>query len=215
MEASTVAVTGARSDRALTVPNAVTVARLCCLPVFVYLLFGRHNRAAAAWLLGALGATDWVDGWVARRFGQVSELGKVLDPVADRLLLLVSVTCILLDRSAPLWFGVAVLAREVVVAGTTLVLAGLGARRIDVTRWGKAGTFAMMWAFPLWLAGHSTLSYAPLVAALGWCFALPGLLLSYYAAARYVPLARRALRQGRQARRSAAGAAPVGAGTSQ
>jgi cardiolipin synthase len=188
------------ASRVLTVPNVITVLRLCCIPIFVYLLFGRENRAAAGWLLGALGATDWVDGYIARRYGQVSELGKVLDPVADRLLLLVSVTCILIDGSAPLWFGLLVLLRELLVAVTTLVLAGMGARRIDVTRWGKAGTFAMMWAFPLWLGGNSTMSYAPLAEVLAWCFALPGLVLSYYATFRYVPLARAALREGRESR---------------
>jgi cardiolipin synthase len=189
------------ADRVLTVPNLITAARLACIPVFVYLLFGRDNRAAAAWLLAVLGMTDWVDGRVARRFGQVSRLGKLLDPLADRLLLIVGITCILLDGSAPLWFGVAVLAREVLVAGATLVLAALGARRVDVTIWGKAGTFALYWAFPLWLAGSSTLSYAPLVDALAWCFAVPGLVLSYYAAYRYLPLGRAALAEGREGRR--------------
>src|SRR4051794_5269774 len=146
----------------LTTPTLITAGGLACTPIFVSLLFGRDNRAAAAWLLAVLGMTDWVDGWAARRFGQVSQLGKVLDPLADRLLLIVGIVCILIDGSAPLWFGVAVLAREALVAGTTLVLAALGARRIEVTRWGKAGTFALMWAFPLWMGGNSTLSYAPL-----------------------------------------------------
>jgi cardiolipin synthase len=191
----------ATTDRLLTVPNLITAARLACIPLFVYLLFGRENRAAAGWLLGILGATDWVDGWAARRLGQVSRLGKILDPIADRLLLIVGVTCILIDGAAPLWVGIAVLLREAVVAGTTLVLAAMGARRIDVTWWGKAGTFALMWAFPLWLGGASTLSYAPFVNFLAWCFAIPGLVLSYYSAARYVPVARAALAEGRDARR--------------
>src|SRR3990170_1996419 len=78
-------VEAAEVDRVLTVPNLFPLARLLCLPLFLYLLFGRDNRAGAAWLLGGLGATDWVDGYLARRFGQVSELGKMLDPTADRL----------------------------------------------------------------------------------------------------------------------------------
>ena len=56
-------------DRIVTLPNVVSLARLCCIPLFLYLLFGRDNRAAAAWLLGALGMTDWVDGYLARHFG--------------------------------------------------------------------------------------------------------------------------------------------------
>jgi cardiolipin synthase len=190
----------ASTNSVVTLPNVLSVLRLCCIPVFVYLLFGRDNRAAAAWLLGVLGMTDWVDGQVARRFGQVSELGKVLDPVADRLLLLVGIACILIDGSAPLWFGLAVLAREVLVAVAGLVLAGLGARRIDVTWWGKVGTFLIMFAFPFWLGGKSTLSYAPFLDAAAWVFAIPGLAVSWYAASLYVPLARRALRDGRAQR---------------
>jgi len=87
-----------------TVPNLITLLRLCCLPVFLWLLLGRDDRAAAAWLLGGLGATDWVDGWVARRFDQVSEFGKMFDPTADRLLFLVAIVAILVDGSAPAWF---------------------------------------------------------------------------------------------------------------
>jgi cardiolipin synthase len=192
------------AGRILTVPNLLSLARLSCIPIFAYLLFGRHNRAAAAWLLAVLGMSDWVDGHIARRFNQVSELGKVLDPVADRLLLLVGVSSILIDRSAPLWFGAAVLIREATVSSGGILLAGLGARRIDVTGWGKAGTFLMMWAFPLWLAGRSTLSYAPFVHRAAWGFALPGLVISYYAAWQYVPRGRDALRAGRAARSSGA-----------
>jgi len=189
----------ARSDnsRILTVPNLISLARLLCIPLFLWLLFGRDNRAAAAWLLGILGMTDWVDGYIARRFDQVSELGKVLDPVADRLLLLVGVLAILIDGSAPLWFGVLTLAREAIVSVAGVGLALAGARRIDVTWWGKAGTFGLLFAYPWWLGGKSTLSYAPIVDTLAWFFAIPGLALSWFALAQYVPLARRALRDGR------------------
>lgn len=207
------------SKAILTVPNALSVVRLCCIPVFVYLLFGAENRAGAAWLLAVLGMTDFVDGYIARRFDQVSELGKVLDPVADRLLLVVGVSSILVDGSAPLWFGLLVLAREALVAVAGILLAALGARRIDVTWWGKAGTFAMMFAFPLWLAGESTLSYAPFVDALAWVFALPGLVLSYVALALYVPLGLRALHEGRAQRAARAAltrtGSPSGRGLSQ
>ena len=92
---------GERPDRILTIPNVITVVRLLCLPVFLWLLFDEENRAAAAWLLGVLGATDFVDGYIARHFNQVSELGKILDPVADRLLFFVGVGAILIDGSVP------------------------------------------------------------------------------------------------------------------
>ncbi|MGE3621518.1 MAG: CDP-alcohol phosphatidyltransferase family protein, partial [Acidimicrobiia bacterium] len=138
------------------------------------------------------------DGYVARRWDQGSELGKVLDPVADRLLFMVGAGAIVVDGSVPPWFAGLVLAREVVVAGTTLGLAALGARRIDVTWAGKAGTFALMVAFPLFLGSHADdLGWERLAGVLAWVAGVPGLVLSLWSAARYVPLARVALAAGR------------------
>jgi len=188
------------SDRILTIPNVITVVRLLCLPVFLWLLFHEENRAAAAWLLGGLGATDFLDGYVARHFHQTSKLGKVLDPVADRVLLFTAILAILYDGTVPVWFAIAVLAREIAISIATLALAALGAKRIDVTWYGKAGTFANMFAFPLFLGSHSTASYADVCGFLAWCFAIPGLVLSYYALFLYIPLARIALAEGRASR---------------
>ncbi len=189
-----------RTDRILTIPNAITVVRLSLLPVFLWLLFAKDDRANAAWLLAGLGATDFLDGYIARHFHQVSDLGKVLDPVADRLLLFVGVGGILVDGSVPTWFAVAVLVREALVAVATLALAALGARRIDVTWFGKAGTFGLMIAFPLFLASKSTLGWADQAEAGAWIWGLGGLALSWWAAVLYVPMARQALRDGRRVR---------------
>src|SRR5215510_15421508 len=185
------------SSRILTLPNVITLVRLACLPVFLWLLFAEENRAAAGWLLAGLGITDWVDGYLARHLGQVSELGKILDPVADRLLFFVGAGGILIDGSVPAWFAVTVLVRETLVGGATIVLAMLGARRIDVTWFGKAGTFGLMIAFPLFLASNSDLSWADTAGVLAWVAGIPGLALSLYSAVLYVPIARRALREGR------------------
>jgi cardiolipin synthase len=187
--------TGQGTDRILTVPNVITLVRLCLLPVFLWLLFARDNRAAAAGLLAVLGATDFLDGYIARHFDQVSELGKILDPVADRLLFFVAVGGIMIDGSVPVWFAVAVLAREVLVAGGTLVLAAKGVRRIDVTWYGKAYTLLLMIAFPLFLASESTVSWHEAAGTLAVLVGIPGLVLSWYSAALYLPLARRALRE--------------------
>lgn len=195
--------TRTRDDHILTLPNAVTVVRLCMLPVFLWLLFAREDRAAAAVLLAVLGATDWVDGYIARRWEQVSDLGKILDPVADRLLFFVGGGGILIDGSVPVWFATVVLVREALVGGATVLLAVLGARRIDVTWFGKAGTFGLMVALPLFLAGSSDLFWADTAWTLAWVAGIPGLVLSLYAAVLYVPLARRALVEGRAARRTA------------
>jgi cardiolipin synthase len=183
-------------DRILTVPNVITMIRLACLPIFVWLLFGQDNEYAAAWLLGALGATDWVDGFIARRWKQVSTLGKVLDPVADRLLLFVGIGCILVEGSVPIVVAVLVLVREALISLATVVLAAMGARRIDVTWFGKAGTFCNLFAFPFFLAGgDEQLGWRDTATTLGWVFAVPGILLSWYALALYVPIALQALRE--------------------
>jgi len=187
------------SDRILTIPNVITMVRLLCLPVFLWLLLHDENRAAGAWFLGALGATDFVDGYIARHFHQTSKLGKVLDPVADRLLLFVGIGAILYDGTVPIWFAIVVLVREVLVTVATLVLAAMGAKRIDVTWYGKAGTLANMFAFPLFLGSHSTVSYSSVCGFLAWVAVGPGIALSYYALFLYIPIARKALREGRAA----------------
>jgi cardiolipin synthase len=193
-------------DRVLTVPNVITFVRLCLLPVFVWLLLGRENRTAAAGLLAFLGVTDFLDGWIARHYDQASNLGKVLDPVADRLLFFVSAGAILIDGSVPTWFAVVVLVRETLVAAATLVLAAMGARRIDVTWYGKAGTFGLMFAFPLFLTASSTVSWADTAEVLAWVAAIPALALSLYSAALYIPMARQALAEGRADRLAEQGA---------
>ena len=190
-------------DRVLTVPNAITLVRLACIPLFVWLLFGAHRQTVAAGVLGAIGATDWVDGFVARRWHQVSTLGKVLDPVADRALTATAVVSIMVYGAVPLWFGIATLAREVLVSVAVIVLAALGSERIDVLWVGKAGTFGLLFAYPAFLLADGTASWQQPIKVIAWVTGTVGLTLAWVAAARYVPHARRALAAGRTARRAA------------
>ncbi len=193
------------STRYLTVPNAFTLARLCCLPLFLYLLFGRNNPAGAAWLLGGLGATDWVDGWLARRFNQVSEFGKVFDPTVDRVLFIVALTAIIIDNAAPRWFCILVLAREVVV-GVTMAVATLvfHMKRFDVTWLGKLATFLLMFAIPGFMLGWSDFPLHQLFLIGAWLLGLPGLAISYYTAIAYIPMIRDGVRAGRREHRPGA-----------
>jgi len=185
-------------DRILTVPNAITLFRLCMLPVFVWLLLAVDNPVGAAALLAVLGATDWVDGWIARRFNQASRIGRLFDPTADRILFFVALTAIIIDGGVARWFVIVVLAREVIVASITVSLLALGAPAVDVTWWGKSGTFALMFAFPLLLAGSDpNFALAGLFTALGWAFGIPGFVLSLIAWVRYVPLWRRSWQEGK------------------
>ncbi len=187
-------------DRIVTVPNAITLVRLACIPLFVWLLFGADRQIAAALLLGALGATDWVDGFVARRYHQVSTLGKVLDPVADRVLVATAVITITIHGAVPVWFGAATLAREVVVSVAVLLLASLGAKRIDVLWVGKAGTFALMFSYPAFLLGDGDARWQRPFLVLAWVTGIIGLTLAWVAAGTYLPVARKALAAGRKAR---------------
>ncbi|MBI2168176.1 MAG: CDP-alcohol phosphatidyltransferase family protein [Actinobacteria bacterium] len=183
----------ADTDRVLTIPNLLSVGRLLCVPLFLWLLFGRDSRVGAAALLAVLGATDWVDGFVARRFGLVSELGKVLDPTADRILLATAAIAMWADGAVPGLVFWPVIVREVAISLAVLGLAAAGAARIDVLWVGKAGAFALMFAFPFFLLAEAGLATEDLWRFLGWGCAIPGVVLSYVAAARYIQLVPSAL----------------------
>jgi len=184
-------------DRIWTLPNLITAVRLACIPLYIWILFGADRQTAAALLLAALGATDWIDGYIARRFHQVSTVGKVLDPVADRILVVTAIITIMVQGAVPIWFGVATLAREVVVSGAVLLLASLGAARIDVLWVGKAGTFALMTAYPLFLVSHGPATWQSVLHVAAWVIGLLGLALAWVAAGSYVAPAREALAAGR------------------
>ena len=185
------------SHAIFTLPNLVTMVRLALIPVFVWLLFGAHETIWAASVLAFVGITDWVDGQLARRLNQVSELGKILDPVADRILMITAVISTAVVGAVPWWFAGLSLAREVLISAATIMLAALGAKRIDVVFVGKAGTFALMVSYPLFLLGHGTTSWQAWVRVLAWIIGLIGLTLSWAALIRYVGPAREALRSGR------------------
>ena len=184
-------------------PNVISVIRLLCVPLFLWLVWGADEEIAAGLLAAGLGATDWVDGWIARHFDQGSELGKILDPAADRVLL-VAVAIVVLTRGMPTAVNVVVwlmLAREVLIAAATIALAVAGARRIDVVWAGKAGTLALMFSLPMFLGADATTgSWHAFFIVGAWIFAIGGVILGYYAAFKYVPAARDALREGRAPR---------------
>lgn len=187
------------SHKYLTAPNAFTLVRLCCIPLFLWLLFGRDNLAGAAFLLGGLGATDWVDGWLARHFNQTSEFGKMFDPTADRLLFIVAITGILIEGIEPVWFFWAVIAREVIVGGTIAIATlAFGMKRFDVTWWGKTATFLLMFAIPGFMLGASDFAGHKAFLVASWIIAIPGLVLSYYTGLAYAPTIRASVKAGRK-----------------
>lgn len=188
------------SHMLLTAPNLFTLARLCCIPLFIWMLFSRDNVAGAAFLLGGLGATDWLDGWLARRLNQVSEFGKMFDPTADRLLFIVGISGIIIKGIAPLWFFWLVVIREVVFGGVIAICTlFLGMKRFDVTWWGKTATFLLMFALPGFMLGSTDFFAHQWFLAAAWLVGILGLVLSYYTAVTYVPTIRASLKAGRSA----------------
>jgi cardiolipin synthase len=172
----------------LTIPNLITLIRLGCLPVFVWLLLAQENRIAAAFLLGGLGATDWVDGYLARRLNQRSEFGAKFDPTVDRILFIVGLLAIIADGSIPVWFAGAILFREFAVGGTVAYATlFLGMQRFDVTFWGKTATFLLMFAVPGFVLAESRILGADGFGYVAWLLGVPGLVLSYTTGLSYFP----------------------------
>lgn len=187
--------------RILTVPNAFTLMRLLLLPVFLWMLLVDDNRAGAALLLGVLGMTDWVDGWLARVLHQRSDFGAVFDPVVDRMLFIVGAVGVWIDGGVAHWFLAALLFREVVVGAAMSIATLFGMERFAVSTLGKRYTFLLMTSVPFLLLGASDHPTAQLGTVIGWVLGLPGLALSYVTAIAYIPSIRLHLRQGRARRR--------------
>ncbi len=166
----------------VTIPNIVSFVRLLLVPVFVWLIV-IDRIAAAGWLLGIIGATDWIDGYLARRLGQVSEIGKVLDPVADRLAVATAVVGGLIVGVLPAWFAWALITREVVVAAGAAILAARIGGKLEVRFIGKLATLLLYFAISFWYVGVGT-PFVPLE-VVAWLVGVPGLVLYWVAAGQY------------------------------
>lgn len=176
-------------DRLLTAPNAITAVRLAGLPVFVWLVLGPQRYGSAFVVLGVIAATDWVDGYVARRFDQVTRIGKLVDPLVDRLLLATAAITLVVADLLPWPLLVAILARDVVVLGVSLWWFA-GVPPIPVSRVGKLATALLMLGIPCFLLSGVDWSGAGAVRALAWVATVAGIVAYYVAAARYGRVAR-------------------------
>ena len=169
------------SDRVLTVPNLLSFLRIAAIPVFVILLLDENTRLWGFLVLGLVQATDWVDGYIARRYGQVSELGKVLDPLADRLAVGAALITFVVADLFPLWAALLVLVRDGLVLLAAGVIALTGGPRIEVRRIGKIATFTLMWGIPMIAWGNAGLPFHDAVLVHGWIWFAVGY-LEYLAA---------------------------------
>jgi cardiolipin synthase len=175
---------GSRSAIA-TVPNLLSAIRIILIPAFVTLLLGEDTRVAGFLLLGLVVSTDWVDGYLARRTGQVSELGKVLDPVADRLAMGAALVTFVVIDAFPLWAALVILVRDAVVLASGAVLALTGGPRIEVSPMGKYATFTLMWGIPMVAWGNLGMFPDDAFRVIGWTWFVVGALEYYVAAAGY------------------------------
>jgi len=188
------------SGRILTVPNGISFVRLLGVPLFLYLLLVAHADAAAVIVLAIGGTTDWVDGWAARRLGQVSRLGELLDPLADRLYILATLIAFTVRDVVPWQFTAALLAREAVLLACLAVLRRYGYGPPPVHYLGKTATFILLFAFPVLLLAVAVpdgSAVAGVAHASGWALAWWGLGLYWAAGVLYLIQAASLIRRAR------------------
>jgi cardiolipin synthase len=171
--------------RPWTIPNAVSLLRLLGIPVFFYLLLNAENYFGALCVLVIAGATDWVDGYLARRLNQVSRLGILLDPLVDRLYIAATLVGLAIANLIPWWMVIVIALRDVALLVLIPSLRSLGISALPVTYVGKAATFALLWGFPLILLGGLYSTTAIVVASAGWGCALWGTYLYWWTGVRY------------------------------
>ncbi len=184
----------AQTDRVLTIPNVISFLRIALIPVFVALIVDPDTRRAGLVLFVVVVATDWVDGALARATGQVSDLGKVLDPVADRLAIAAGLIALVVADAFPLWAALLILVRDATVLIAGLVLLSTRRARIEVRHLGKVATFSLMAAIACIAWGSLGYPLAPAVLACGWAFYAVGIVEYYVATVLYVGDLRRAWR---------------------
>jgi cardiolipin synthase len=170
----------------LTVPNLLSFSRLLGVPLFLWLLLGPHADGWALAILMGSGVTDWADGVLARKLNQMSRLGALLDPVADRLYILATLIGLVLRHVIPLWLAVLIIGRDLALAGTLPALRRRGLTGLPVHYLGKAATFNLLYAFPLLLIGSQPNTLGTVAKPVAWAFTIWGTGLYLWAAGLYL-----------------------------
>lgn len=182
---TTTLVPPAGGERVLTIPNLLSALRLAGVPVFLWLVLGPRADGLALVVLAVAGVSDYLDGKLARMLNQVSRLGALLDPLADRLYIISTIVALALRGIVPWWLTAALLARDLVLLGTAPTLNRLGYGPLPVHFLGKAATFNLLYAFPILLLGAGHGWVATVARPLGWAFAIWGTALYWWAALLY------------------------------
>ena len=193
------------SPAVLTIPNAISALRLLGVPVFVWLVIGLHADVGALILLMVSGITDWADGYLARRLNQISALGALLDPIADRLYILAVVVGLAWRDFVPWWMVIVLPLRDLLLWGLLPFLRSRGFSALPVHYVGKAATFCLLYAFPLLFVARGHGGFSTVAEVLGWAFALWGMGLYWCAGIVYALQVRRLMRDTEPVRRARRG----------
>ena len=183
-------------ERIWTIPNAISLARLIGVPVFLWLVLGVDSKAGDWWAIGLLiaaSASDWLDGKIARALNQQSRLGELLDPAADRLYIVATIVALALRAIIPWWLVGILAARELLMGVVLAVLRRRGWGTLQVSFVGKTATLCLLYAFPLLFLGAHVASYAETAKVAGWTFVFWGSALYWCSALLYIVQARRLL----------------------
>ncbi len=188
--------------------NLLSALRLAGVPLFLYWVLGPHHDGWAILLLMAAGASDYFDGKIARKYGQFSRLGQLLDPAADRLYILATLLALVARDGLPLWWALVLIGRDVVLACTLPVLRRHGYGPLPVSFIGKAATFNLLYAFPMLLAALPDRDdwLSTVFRPLGWAFTTWGSVLYLVAGALYLMQVRQLVLADRAAGGTAEGA---------
>jgi|SRR5215207_1636998 len=186
------------SSRVFTLPNVLSLLRLLGVPLFLWLMLGPEADVAALAVLMFSGFSDWLDGKLARAWDQVSRIGQLLDPLADRLYIVATLFAFVVRDIVPWWLAAILIGRDVVLALTLPVLRHYGYGPLPVHFLGKAATFNLLYAFPLLLLSQLDGLVGDLAAPFGWAFTIWGVALYWWAGLLYLAQFARLIRAERR-----------------
>ena len=172
------------SSRVFTVPNVLSMVRLLMVPVFLVLIIAGEDGYALL-VLVISSATDFLDGVIARRFNQISRLGQLLDPAADRLFIFAALIGLAMRGVIPWWLFAVIIARDVMLLIFGIVAANFGYGPLPVHHLGKVATLCLFYALPILMIGQAFPDAATVATPIGWAFALWGALLYWWAGGIY------------------------------
>jgi cardiolipin synthase len=169
----------------VNIPNLLSFLRIALVPVFLWLLLN-EMFLSAIFVLMVAGVTDFLDGYIARKLNQMTKLGKVLDPVADRLYIFATLLALSVTGNIPWWLAALVISRDVLMLISLPALASLGYATLPVHLLGKASTFALLYSFPLLLMGKIFVEAQFILLPLAWAFAWWGVGLYWWSGFVYL-----------------------------